>query len=49
MAKFLLYVIAIAVIFGAGFIAGRSYTSKNARVNSYLKNMRSHGDYGEDI
>jgi outer membrane murein-binding lipoprotein Lpp len=44
MVKFVLYVIAIAAIFGAGYVTGCTQTDKKSRVNSYLKSMRYHGN-----
>jgi hypothetical protein len=49
MIRFLFYLVAIVVVFGAGFVAGCAYTEKNSKTNSYIKSMRSHGDYGDDI
>jgi hypothetical protein len=49
MIRFLLYLVAIIVILGVGFAAGCAYTEKNLKTNSYIKSMRSHGDYGGNI
>ncbi len=48
MIRLLLYLVAAAVIFGAGFAVGRSYTGRSSKVNSYLKGMRSDRDHGND-
>jgi hypothetical protein len=45
MLRFLLYAIAIAAVFGAGFVTGCSYADKKSRVTSYLKSLRYRGYY----
>lgn len=48
MEKLIFYPLLIAVIFGAGFVAGSKYSERSSRVSSYLRRMRSPGDYGDN-